>query len=484
MPQIMQRFILNTKGAEVRRDTMQGREYLVAPMVMMTVGVHEGSQGRVFYPEEEMSKTPEVWNSKPIVIYHPELDGNGISACDPDILTTQGVGVIMKTRYEDEKWPAEAWFDIERLKQVDIRVFETLERKQPMDVSTGLFADHEKTPGEWRNEKYDTIGRNLRPDHLAVLPDRIGACSLADGAGLLMNNSVPKMLLPITTNDMSHGKIRRGVQAALDKTRTGTVSSAGGAGPAPTGMYDAYVEDIYDKFFVYTSPDGSMYRQDYEFNHGTGDATIKGKPQQVKRVTEYRTADGAFVGNATSGVSIKESIMATKVKVDHLIANSAGVWVEKDRESLMGLSDEQLDRIQKAEDAKKIVPPPEKTPPVAPVVNNGAPVPAAPVVQTMDQYIQNAPPGIRESLALGVQSYNAEKAGLITTITANAANTFTVEELNAKDVPELRKFAKLVGATLPVVNYSGAQGGMPPTPPPPVTQTPLKTPKMDFSTKS
>lgn len=33
----------------------------------------------------------------------------------------------------------------------------------------------------------DAVARNHRPDHLAILPDQVGACSLADGAGLIRN---------------------------------------------------------------------------------------------------------------------------------------------------------------------------------------------------------------------------------------------------------------------------------------------------------
>src|SRR5690606_1872073 len=61
----------NLKKTPVRFEMLEGRQHLVVPMVMLTEGVHCGSQGCLFYPEEELAKVPAVWNYKPIVVYHP-----------------------------------------------------------------------------------------------------------------------------------------------------------------------------------------------------------------------------------------------------------------------------------------------------------------------------------------------------------------------------------------------------------------------------
>ena len=57
-------------SGKVRYDEMEGRPFLVAPMIMLTEGVHNGSRGPLFYPKEELKKVPAVWNHKPIVVYH------------------------------------------------------------------------------------------------------------------------------------------------------------------------------------------------------------------------------------------------------------------------------------------------------------------------------------------------------------------------------------------------------------------------------
>ena len=40
----------------------------------------------------------------------------------------------------------------------------------------------------WNGEPYRIIARNIRPDHLAILTDELGACSVVKGRGV--NNPV------------------------------------------------------------------------------------------------------------------------------------------------------------------------------------------------------------------------------------------------------------------------------------------------------
>lgn len=179
------KFTLN--GAALTRETLEGKEYLVVPMAMLTEGVHAGSNGPLYYPGPELSKTPAVWNMKPIVVYHPTQNGVGVTATLPEVIETRKVGMIMNSLYDD-KLRAQAWLDEPKLKQVDNRVLEALNKGEMVEVSTGLFTDNEAVEGEWNGEKYVAIARNYRPDHLAILPDKKGACSIADGAGLLQLN--------------------------------------------------------------------------------------------------------------------------------------------------------------------------------------------------------------------------------------------------------------------------------------------------------
>ena len=157
---------------KVRHDTMEGRDFLVAPMSMITEGVHAGSEGPLLYKNEELSDNPQIWNGKPVVVYHPS---GGKSANDPDLWTNHKVGVIMNTRMDTvtvnkKKVPAllaEAWLEPDRMQAVDERVAESIEAGKMMEVSTGLFTDNESADegAEWNGEAYDALVHNMRPDH-------------------------------------------------------------------------------------------------------------------------------------------------------------------------------------------------------------------------------------------------------------------------------------------------------------------------------
>lgn len=165
-----------------RTKDLEGRPHFVVPMVMLTVGTHNGSNGPVYYPAVELEKSVPAWNGRPVLLYHSELYGQGVSAGDPDITNRQKIGVIYNTTFDGQRLKAEAWIDVERVTKVDQRILQTIQMNQQMEVSTGLFMDYKvESAGK------APIARNYRPDHLAVLPDKVGACSLKDGCGLLRN---------------------------------------------------------------------------------------------------------------------------------------------------------------------------------------------------------------------------------------------------------------------------------------------------------
>jgi len=194
----MERFVRTTnqtKAVQVRKEILDGREHWVVPMVMLVEGVHNGSLGPIYYPASELAKVPAVWNHKPIVVDHPVWNGVPVSACEPVILNARKVGVILNTRWEEGKLKAEAWIDPIKAKQVDARIIEAIVNQKVMELSTGLFLEEEPISGTWNGESYQSIARNLRPDHLALLPDGVGACSVADGAGFIRNAAVVEVKL-------------------------------------------------------------------------------------------------------------------------------------------------------------------------------------------------------------------------------------------------------------------------------------------------
>lgn len=431
--------ICNLKGG-ARYETLEGKKYLVVPTVSLVEGVHKGNEGMLYYSKEQNTKWVTNWDHKPIVVYHPQLNGKAVSACDPKILESHKIGIMLNSRADaDGTLHHESWLDIDKTNKVDKRIIPRVLKGEMMEVSTGLFVDNDKKSGKWKNEEYIGAVTNYRPDHLAILPDKEGACSIKDGAGLLRNET--DMEYPLTVNELSHDKTRSAVHRAL-REKYPMKKSAMGAYD-----YDStpYVADTYNSFFIYsggrTGDSSALYKQGYTMEGDS--AKLAGDPVEVKRHTEYRTKDGSYVGNVLTPDPNEEKIdmaLDKAGKVTHLLAHG---WKETDRAFLTNCSEEQLDRM--------IAPAPV---PVLQVI----PAPAPPAVianqLTPEQFIANAPPEIQQMLNQGLQEMKAKKKTLVDRIVANANNRFHPDFLNTQDVPYLEALASLAG-TVVVQNQAG-----------------------------
>lgn len=155
----------------------------------------------------------------------------------------------------------------------------------------------------------------------------------------------------------------------------------------------------------------------------------------------------------------KESI------INSLIANEKSPWTEEDRESLMAMSEEKLawmaDNQKKREEEPKSVTTPAPVANAMPVENkqeDKAVPPAKKEEVSVDQYIENAPVGIRDVFRSGLQTHQEEKEKLVTRVLANKRNTFSKEELQSKGLKELKSLALLAEEpkpSNPLPNFTG-----------------------------
>lgn len=489
--QTIQELVTNVLPKLCRNDQMGGRDYIVVPMVILTEGVHHGSEGPFFYPKEELQKIPTVWNHKPVVVYHPEMNGQGVSACDPSIISSRSVGVMMNTRYEKGRLKSEAWIEKDRADAVDERIMAAVEAGEMMELSTGVFTDNEMEPGEWNGEAYIGIARNYRPDHLALLPDKIGACSISDGAGFLRNEekkkkgamaaAIQKVLarLGLVENELSFDNTRAMLATALRERFNANLEN----GPF------LFVEDVYQNFVVYEF-DNKLFRLGYT-STDTGVTLSEDQPVEVKRVTEYRTVDGSFVGNQEEGrlsnQSNQEDDMEKKQMVEAIITANIG-WSKDDHEKLMSFSDDQLKVLHKAtesDDSGEGGDPPATSEPTPAPAQKATSAPTANQgkgPQTIEEFIDSAPAGIQEVLRNGVDVLNEEKSSLISAILQNKEGGFTEDELKSRPIGELRKIARLAAPVQAKPSarpaYYGGQG--PTTPVENQAEEPMEVPTLNF----
>lgn len=451
----------NAQYGDTRFDKLEGREYIVAPMVMITEGVHPGSQGPLFYAEPDMRSSVPVWNHKPVVVYHPKnAGGEFVSACQPDMINAHKVGLILNTRVDrpnrtsPHRLPAEAWLDPARLDAVDGRIMASLESRTPMEISTGLFVNALRDPGDFNGTPYDLRASDWQPDHLAILPDQEGACGLRNGSGLLVNQKQADKVKELGMV----GLVAAALQGVYDRYTVANLTTNAKSFNEisdelyrlanerfnPTNEMGCWVVAVYPEFFIYEMA-GKTYRLRYTLANDM--VTLDGEPEEVVRVVEYRTPDGKFVSNTLQEKG--KNPMTRKERVAALIANTANPWTADDAAMLEGMPDAQFAKIEGAAPAAPAAAPAAPEPAPAPVANAApATAPAAPAVapvanaMTPEQWLAACPAGMRDMVANGLQLAEQERANLTATIVANGV--YTADDLKPMGLPALQKLAKAI----------------------------------------
>lgn len=180
-------FAVALKKSEIKRTKYEGREHLVVPVIMAKSDV---VMNGAHFPEEEYF--PEAWNGVPVTVGHPSTSkGEFLSANDPKVLSDWAIGRIFNVRVENGSLRGEAWIDVARANKISTDLVQRLVDGEQMDVSTGYFADAEGASGVLFGEEYTSVHRNVRPDHLAFLPNEEGACNWEDGCGIRANKERP-----------------------------------------------------------------------------------------------------------------------------------------------------------------------------------------------------------------------------------------------------------------------------------------------------
>lgn len=179
-----------TKAAE--KITENGEDFFVVPSVMVKEMVLHGVIGYEDGPEylsaNEIEQSVKLWNDIPITMRHPEAG----SAREKTTLDKIQVGRVYNPTFDPEKnaLKGDQWLSITQLKKmgnVGEEIIKDLEAGQMIELSTSYYSDKIMSPGSFDGNRYSAKQSNIRPDHLAILPDQRGACSIDDGCGVNQN---------------------------------------------------------------------------------------------------------------------------------------------------------------------------------------------------------------------------------------------------------------------------------------------------------
>lgn len=181
-----------------RREVFMGADHLVVPVVMLRETVVNGS----LVTKDQL--LPAAWNGTPVTINHPMSGGTTITANSPKVLEKWSIGTIFNCSMKGDKLVGEAWINIALANDKFPGLVDRLEAgNPPMDVSTGYFPTVNDRKGVHNGKPYVRVHTELKPDHLALLPDDVGACSWQDGCGVRANSQQKEDPLPATDQQNS-----------------------------------------------------------------------------------------------------------------------------------------------------------------------------------------------------------------------------------------------------------------------------------------
>lgn len=185
-------FTANLQSSMVSFTTHDDKEYLVAPCIALVPGVLNGDLVTL----ESIANTFHAWNGRPVVLNHP-YDDNGISvsANDPALLANAGLGYVWNADVDDNRLRVQVWLDVAKCRKLGgdaQRVIDAIKSGDPVEVSTGYWAVMKAKRGIHNEREYDEVTELIIPDHLAMLPNAVGACNWGDGCGIPRTNQREK----------------------------------------------------------------------------------------------------------------------------------------------------------------------------------------------------------------------------------------------------------------------------------------------------
>lgn len=173
-------------NSKIRRETVDGREYVIVPSSTLPANVVMNS---VLYPAEETARTYQQLNGKLAPLGHPkDAAGNWISAGDPLAIHANHIGAFNRnvTLGEDGRVHAEKWIDVlfANATERGPEVLAAIEKGEPISTSIAIWLRvHPVAEGL----PYTGRAEYLAIDHDAILIGETPAAGTDQGVGLFVN---------------------------------------------------------------------------------------------------------------------------------------------------------------------------------------------------------------------------------------------------------------------------------------------------------
>ena len=428
------KFDVITNAQSLRFVKVNNRDFIVAPIKIIKEGILAGNQGALYYPRDEIALSVFDWNGRPIVLRHPIINGKEVSANRSDVFSTYEIGRVFNSSLDkDGSNNVEGWFDTEITKQKDIRIYDALTQGKKIEVSTGLYTTKIAAPegATFNGTPYGQIATKFKPDHLAILPDEIGACSLNDGCGVFnvsaINESKWNEAKTLATNE-GKGNDNEHINTIYQTLiKNNTVTKIEPPLPKEDTM-NPIVEILMNSCKCLNNPE-SKKRLDGLTGNALKEVILENLDTIVKN-----DADGKFFQWLSSADSETKAAIVKMVR-EKMIGNAPPVADPKKEPPVDPAMDEEAKKKKEAEEAAA-----KAKEGQTPTGNN--------TQMTEEQYLNTLPPAIRETVINAKKITDNEKTKLINQLTAhitdNAKKQLTVNSLSKKTVSELQEMADLL----------------------------------------
>jgi hypothetical protein len=360
---------------------------------------------------------------------------------------------------DKDKLKAEIHLNVDKTGVYSPTTIASLKALKVLEVSIGVFTDEVKEEGEWNGEAYIARATNHKPDHLAILPNDVGACSVTDGCGIRVNklqtnnkegmtneditiqNSLLVDFRSLQVNQLSYADI---MDLIWGKLRSMNVEDSQG-----NRIRSCYSEAIYDKYLIYseeTKGDKDTKRKFFQQNYSIVNDQIEftDSPVEVVKELKYKVVQTNKEGGqkmADTKTPCPKGTICKESKVEALIANKLTAYTLEDKEMLMALDETIIDKMTPIE-------------PEAVIVNKEVEVTVPAVYKTVDEFLNAVPDeNLRDSLRTGLVLNEERRTNLVQSILVNSVQgTWSEDELKGKNTAELEKLSRSYPTP---VNYAG-----------------------------
>jgi hypothetical protein len=415
-------------NGRIRTATYQGQPHLVAPVVALVAGVVNG----VLAPAEVIQASLPQWNGVPLVVNHPtDSTGLHISANESPVVAEATIGRFWNCSCQGGRLRGELWINMTVAASMGEEVeaaVTRLQAGQPLEVSVGFFAPIAEQQGAFGGHQYTGVYTDIRPDHLALLPHALGACSWEDGCG------APR----VHRSDLD---VRQAIYDQLAQEQ-GTLST-------PTFIHFL---DLDERAFVYRLGERTLMRR-----YSVGDdsvLTLAAEVQPVQFDTRLIPAGEPLAPGDLPTPSLDMgylqaqqggSMLTTDARITALVQRCQCEDTEATRTALAALPEALVVALGTLPEPR-----PEPEPDPEP--------------QTVEAFLGTITnPTLRETFEQAITTHQQQKAALIQALT-DAKCPFALAHLQAQTIPTLEAYRAMMGVK-PLgtpVSYLG-QGAASPT---------------------